>query len=67
MKTPAETPNMTFIDVPDTVDSYERQDSQGDQEPDELVYVFLKMTFFRNRVEIFSFFLNYWMPYSDRT
>ena len=24
MKTPAETPNMTFIDVPDTVDSYER-------------------------------------------
>jgi len=38
-----------------------------DFQSEELVYIFLKMNLFRNRVEIFSFFLKYWMPYGNRT
>ena len=34
--------------------------------PEDVVYTFLKMHFFRNRVEVFSFFLKYWMPYGNR-
>ena len=34
--------------------------------PESLVYIFLKINLFRNRVEIFQFFLKSWMPYQEK-
>ena len=69
MKTPVDTPNITFNGR--TEEDYESEEDQDFELPKEippeaLVYIFLKMTHFRNRVEIFHFFVKSWMPYASR-
>ena len=39
----------------------------GEDEAALIIYVFLKLHNFRIKVDVFSFFIKYWMPYEKKT